>query len=101
MDKGDYKRHIQDEYKRLFESEDTEEITHYHFIMIGNEGVEGYRVVNSREDIKGGDIEIMSLRARFNPRRNIECYAFKDGIKHEADDITKEFLLDINAVKFG
>ncbi|MES0340734.1 MAG: hypothetical protein ABUK08_00300 [Candidatus Humimicrobiaceae bacterium] len=95
-----YKEHIKKEYERIFNTEVKEE-AFYHFIMIGNEGVEGYQVVNNRKELKGSDIEVMSLRARFNPHRNIECYAFKDCKKHEADDITKKFLLDINAVKFS
>lgn len=65
---------------------------YYHFVMFGNEGLEGYKVVRSESEISIDTLNNMGLRARMNGHRNISVYAFKANSKIEPEFITKELL---------
>ncbi len=65
---------------------------YYHFVMYGNEGVEGYKVVRSEKDMPHSTLTHMELRARMNSHRNIKGYAFKSNTQIEPEAITKTIL---------
>ena len=71
---------------------------YYHFVMFGNEGLEGYQVVRSENKISADTLNAMELRARFNSQRNIRGYAFKTEISIDPKSITKDFL-ETHAIK--
>lgn len=65
---------------------------HYHFVMYGNEGLEGYVAVRSEKEISNSTLKSMELRARMNSHRNISGYAFKANMKVDPDMINEELL---------
>lgn len=65
---------------------------YYHFIMYGNEGLEGYLVVRDVEGIWNKTLRNMELRARMNSQRDISGYAFKTDVKVGPEMITPDVL---------
>lgn len=66
----------------------------YHFVMYGNEGLEGYTVVESIAEISSQTIANMELRARYNSQRNISGYAFKADVQIPPECIDQDFLTE-------
>jgi hypothetical protein len=74
---------------------------YYHFVMFGNEGVEGYKVVRDESEIKPETISKMKLRARINAHRNVSVFAFKSDSKVDMNDITKKMLKGDHVIKLN
>ena len=75
----------------IAEKEESEQ-PHYHFVMFGSEGLEGYIAVRSEKEISDNTLKSMELRARINSQRKISGYAFKANMKVDPEMITKDLL---------
>ena len=94
-----YKEHIKSEYERLFNTyeSDTSKEPNIHIVMWGDEGLEGYKVVHSVEEMPS--LNMWELRARFNSHRNISIYGFRSDTVIKAGKITEELLKSKNVEK--
>lgn len=71
----------------------------YHFVMIGSEGVEGYRIARDEAEITPEFLTTMEFRARMNSQRNVHGWAFAFPSKVPADKITEELLKNLKATE--
>ncbi len=90
-----HEEYIKSEYERLFQGE--EELFH-HFIMHGDEGLEGYHLFKKEKEFPISLLTNASLRCRFNTQRNLKAYIFsaKQIIPEEA--ITPVLLKSKNVI---
>lgn len=76
---------------------------YYHFVLIGNEGIDGY-VVKSKDEITPEDtsslINMMSLRARYNSQRKIKGFIFRCETTVDKEDICESLLENPKVIRF-
>ncbi len=73
----------------------------YYYIMIGNEGLEGFACDTDFEKIHTKCHVNMKLRCRFNSHRDLELYVFRSKTHYTdmLDMIDHHFLKACNAIK--
>lgn len=92
-------KRYRDRIKKQFESTFADEDKliskpYYHFIMYGNEGLEGYKVVRHACDITSSEFRAMELRCRYNSHRKVALYGFRATRQVDEKEIDKQFLFN-------
>lgn len=72
---------------------------YYHFVMIGDEGLEGYKVTENRSEITPGFLAKAEFRARMNSRRHIQGWTFTFSSIVCTTKINKNILKYLKAIK--